>query len=171
MTEICFTPRSGNAKMLYAPFALTYVGLFLAKVLIKKLTKNFGKVVAVDDLNLEVQDEEFVVLLGPSGCGKTTVLRCIAGLESPEEGEIYIGDRLVNGLEPKERDIAMVFQTYALYPHLSVFDNMAFPLRVRRLGEPEVRQRVEEAAELLQLSDLLKRRPRELSGGASAGPK
>ena len=151
--------------MLYAPFALTYVGLFLAKVLIKKLTKNFGKVVAVDDLNLEVQDEEFVVLLGPSGCGKTTVLRCIAGLESPEEGEIYIGDRLVNGLEPKERDIAMVFQTYALYPHMTVFQNLAFPLENANVPKEAIREKVEKTAKLLRIEALLERRPRQLSGG------
>jgi multiple sugar transport system ATP-binding protein len=139
--------------------------LFLAKVVIKQLTKKFGKVVAVDDLNLEVQDKEFVVLLGPSGCGKTTVLRCIAGLESPEEGEIYIGDRLVNGLEPKERDIAMVFQTYALYPHMTVFQNLAFPLENANVPKEAIRKKVEQTAKLLRIEALLERRPRQLSGG------
>ncbi|MBI4566206.1 MAG: ABC transporter ATP-binding protein [Planctomycetes bacterium] len=132
---------------------------------IREATKRFGDVAAVDGVSLEVEPGAFCVLLGPSGCGKSTLLRLIAGLETPTGGRIAIGGRDVTGLEPKERDIAMVFQIYAHYPHLSVFDNMAFPLRVRRIGEPEVRQRVEEAAELLQLSELLKRRPRELSGG------
>ncbi len=137
----------------------------MAKVVIKQLTKNFGKVVAVDNLNLEVQDKEFVVLLGPSGCGKTTVLRCIAGLESPEEGEIYIGNRLVNGLEPKERDIAMVFQTYALYPHMTVFQNLAFPLENANVPKEAIKEKVEKTAKLLRIDALLERRPKQLSGG------
>ena len=118
----------------------------LARVLIKALTKRFGKVVAVDNLDLEVKDKEFVVLLGPSGCGKTTVLRCIAGLETPDEGEVYIGDRLVNGLEPKERDIAMVFQTYALYPHMTVFQNLSFPLENAKMPVEQIKEKVEETA-------------------------
>jgi multiple sugar transport system ATP-binding protein len=139
--------------------------LFLARVLLKALTKRFGKVVAVNEVNLEVKDREFVVLLGPSGCGKTTVLRCIAGLEAPDGGEIYIGDRLVNGLEPKDRDVAMVFQSYALYPHMSVFDNIAFPLENAGVPLDERKKKVEATAELLRIRDLLDRKPKQLSGG------
>jgi multiple sugar transport system ATP-binding protein len=137
----------------------------LARVLIRNLTKRFGKVVAVNNLDLEVKDKEFVVLLGPSGCGKTTVLRCIAGLETSEEGEIYIGDRLVTELEPKERDIAMVFQTYALYPHMTVFQNLAFPLENANVPKTQIKEKVEETAELLRIENLLDRRPKQLSGG------
>ena len=151
--------------MLYACIALKKGGLFLAKVVIKQLAKNFGKVVAVDDLNLEVRDKEFVVLLGPSGCGKTTVLRCIAGLEIPDAGEIIIGDRIVNGLEPKERDVAMVFQTYALYPHMTVFQNLAFPLENANVPKEVIKEKVEKTAKLLRIENLLERRPRQLSGG------
>jgi multiple sugar transport system ATP-binding protein len=139
--------------------------LFLAKVLIKKLTKRFGSVVAADKVDLEVPDKKFVVLLGPSGCGKTTILRCIAGLETPEEGEIYIGDRLVNELEPKERDIAMVFQTYALYPHMTVFQNLAFPLENANVPKAKIKEKVEETAKLLRIDNLLGRKPKQLSGG------
>ncbi len=120
---------------------------------------------AVTDLNLEIADGELMVLVGPSGCGKTTALRMVAGLEEVSEGSIRIGDLVVNNLDPGERDIAMVFQNYALYPHMSVFDNMAFPLQARRLPRAEVRQRVEQTAAVLGLTDLLSRRPRTLSGG------
>ena len=137
----------------------------MAKVVIKHLTKRFGKVVAADKVDLEVRDKEFVVLLGPSGCGKTTILRCIAGLETPEEGEIYIGDRLVNELEPKERDIAMVFQTYALYPHMTVFQNLAFPLENASVPKAQIKEKVEATAKLLRIEKLLDRRPKQLSGG------
>ena len=137
----------------------------MAKVLIKGLTKRFGNVVAVNKVNLEVPDKKFVVLLGPSGCGKTTILRCIAGLENPEEGEIYIGDRLVTELEPKERDIAMVFQTYALYPHMTVFQNLAFPLENAKVPKAQIKEKVEETAKLLRIENLLERRPKQLSGG------
>jgi multiple sugar transport system ATP-binding protein len=137
----------------------------LARISLKALTKRFGKVVAVDKLSLEAKDKEFIVLLGPSGCGKTTVLRCIAGLEIPDEGEIYIGDRLVNDLEPKERDIAMVFQSYALYPHMSVFDNIAFPLENAGVANIEIRKKVQDTAKLLKIENLLQRKPRQLSGG------
>jgi multiple sugar transport system ATP-binding protein len=137
----------------------------LAKVLIKELTKRFGTVVAVNKVDLEVPDKKFVVLLGPSGCGKTTILRCIAGLETPEEGEIYIGDRLVNELEPKERDIAMVFQTYALYPHMTVFQNLAFPLENANIPKAQIKEKVEETAKLLRIENLLGRKPKQLSGG------
>jgi len=154
------------AKTLYARVTLKLCRvLFLANVLIKNLTKRFGTVVAADKVNLEVKDKEFVVLLGPSGCGKTTVLRCIAGLESPEEGEIYIGDRLVNELEPKERDIAMVFQTYALYPHMTVYQNLSFPLENANLPKLQIKEEVEKTAKLLQIESLLDRRPKQLSGG------
>lgn len=137
----------------------------MAKVRLKALTKRFGKVVAVDKLSLEVKDKEFVVLLGPSGCGKTTVLRCIAGLETPDEGEIYIGDRLVNDKEPKERDVAMVFQSYALYPHMSVFDNIAFPLENAGVAKNEIKEKVQRTTKLLKIENLLERKPKELSGG------
>ncbi len=137
----------------------------LARVLFKELTKRFGRVVAVNRFSLEAKDKEFVVLLGPSGCGKTTVLRCLAGLERPDEGEIYIGDRLVNRLEPKERDIAMVFQTYALYPHMTVFQNLAFPLENAKVPSEQIKWKVEETAKLLKIGDLLGRRPKQLSGG------
>jgi multiple sugar transport system ATP-binding protein len=139
--------------------------VLLARVVIKKLTKRFGKVVASNKLDLEVKDKEFVVLLGPSGCGKTTVLRCIAGLETPDEGEIYIGDRIVNGLEPKERDVAMVFQTYALYPHMTVFQNLAFPLENAKMSKEQIKEKVEETAKLLRIENLLNRKPKQLSGG------
>ena len=137
----------------------------MARVLIKNLTKRFGSVVAVNDLTLDADDKEFMVLLGPSGCGKTTALRCIAGLETPEEGEIYIGDVLVNALPPKERDVAMVFQSYALYPHMTVYDNIAFPLKMRKYAKADMDRAVKEAAELLKISQLLDRKPKQISGG------
>lgn len=137
----------------------------MARVLLRDVTKRFGDVVAVDRLNLDVQDKEFVILLGPSGCGKTTALRCIAGLETPDEGEIFIGDEFVNDLDPKDRDIAMVFQSYALYPHMTVFDNLAFPLENRKVSRNEIRERVKKVAELLQIEELLRRKPGQLSGG------
>jgi len=137
----------------------------LAKVLLKNVKKQFGEVVAVNKLNLEAKDKEFLVLLGPSGCGKTTVLRCIAGLETPDEGEIYIGERLVNDLDPKERDIAMVFQSYALYPHMSVFSNLAFPLENAKVSRDEIKKRVHQVSDLLKIEALLDRKPKQLSGG------
>ena len=137
----------------------------MARVLLDKLSKHFRSVVAVDDLTLEVADKEFLVLVGPSGCGKTTALRCIAGLEEATSGEIHIGDRLVNDVSPKDRDIAMVFQNYALYPHMSVYDNMAFGLKLRKFPRAEIQRRVKEAAEMLGMQELLNRKPRELSGG------
>ncbi len=137
----------------------------MARVALVNLTKRFDEVVAVRDMTLTIEDREFVVLLGPSGCGKTTTLRMIAGLEEITEGELYIGDRLVNHVPPKDRDIAMVFQNYALYPHMTVYDNMAFGLKLRRLPKEEIRRRVLEAAELLGLQDLLHRKPKALSGG------
>jgi multiple sugar transport system ATP-binding protein len=129
------------------------------------LIKRYGQVEAVKNVNLEVKDGEFTVLVGPSGCGKSTTLRMIAGLEDISAGEIYIGEKLVNDLAPKNRDIAMVFQEYALYPHMTVYDNMAFSLRMRGFSKGEIEQRVRESAEILGLEGLLKRKPKELSGG------
>jgi multiple sugar transport system ATP-binding protein len=120
---------------------------------------------AVGDVNLTIEDGEFLVLVGPSGCGKSTVLRMIAGLEEISEGKMYIGDVLVNDVQPKDRDIAMVFQNYALYPHMSVFDNMAFGLKLRKMSKDEIKARVEEAAEILEITDFLQRKPKALSGG------
>ena len=137
----------------------------MAKVIVKNLTKKFDDVVAVNNMNSTVEDKEFAVLVGPSGCGKTTVLRTIAGLEEATKGDIYIGDRLVNGVAPKDRDIAMVFQNYALYPHFSVYNNMAFGLRLRRIPKLEIDKIVQEAAKILKIEDLLKRKPKQLSGG------
>jgi len=137
----------------------------LARVTIKDLTKRYGDVEAAKDLSLDIEDKEFLVLLGPSGCGKTTTLRCVAGLETPDEGEIYIGDALVNDLPPKDRDVAMVFQSYALYPHMKVYDNIAFPLKMKKQPKSEIDRRVKETAELLKISHLLDRKPKQLSGG------
>ena len=138
----------------------------MARVLLKDITKRYpGGVVAVDRFNLEIADTEFIVLVGPSGCGKSTTLRMVAGLEEISDGELYIGDRLVNRVHPKDRDIAMVFQSYALYPHMSVFDNMAFGLKLRKMPKDEIRRRVEEAANILEIGNLLSRKPRALSGG------
>ncbi len=137
----------------------------MGRVVLEHVTKRFDTTVAVDDLSLEVRDEEFLVLVGPSGCGKTTALRLIAGLEDATSGSIVIGDRLVNGLAPRDRDIAMVFQSYALYPHMSVYDNLAFGLKLHHVPKPEIQRRVNEAARTLGLEALLKRKPRQLSGG------
>jgi len=137
----------------------------LARVEIKGLRKEFEGTVAVEGLDLSIKDKEFVVLLGPSGCGKTTTLRCVAGLEDADAGEIYIGDRLVNELDPKERNIAMVFQSYALYPHMTVYQNIAFPLENAKVAEREIVQRVNRTARLLQIETLLNRKPVQLSGG------
>ncbi|MEE1457140.1 MAG: ATP-binding cassette domain-containing protein, partial [Oscillospiraceae bacterium] len=122
-------------------------------------------VVAVQEFSLDIKDKEFIVLVGPSGCGKSTTLRMIAGLEEISEGELYIGDRLVNDVEPKDRDIAMVFQNYALYPHLSVYENIAFSLRIRKMDNEEIHRRVCEAAEILGITQYLGRKPKNLSGG------
>jgi multiple sugar transport system ATP-binding protein len=137
----------------------------MAQVVMKGVSKKFDDVHAVKDLTLEIRDKEFVVLVGPSGCGKSTTLRMVAGLEEITAGEIYIGDRLVNDLPPKDRDIAMVFQSYALYPHMTVYDNMAFGLKMRKFPKAEIEKRVREAATLLGIQDLLTRKPRQLSGG------
>ena len=138
----------------------------MASVSFKHVSKRFsGDVVAVKDLNIEVPDKEFLVLVGPSGCGKSTSLRMLAGLEEITEGEIWIGDRVVNNVAPKDRDIAMVFQSYALYPHMSVYDNMAFGLRLRKTPKQVIDQRVRETAKQLGIEQLLDRKPRQLSGG------
>jgi multiple sugar transport system ATP-binding protein len=137
----------------------------MARVTFENVVKQFGDVIAVNNLNIDVADKEFLVLVGPSGCGKTTALRCLAGLEEITSGQIKIGDRVVNDVAPKDRDIAMVFQSYALYPHLSVFDNMAFGLKLRKLPKDEIKRRVAEAATVLGITELLDRKPRQLSGG------
>jgi len=137
----------------------------MASVTFEHVTKRFGDVVAVNDLNISIADREFLVFVGPSGCGKTTSLRMLAGLEEITEGNIYIGDRLVNDVPPKDRDIAMVFQSYALYPHMSVYDNMAFGLKLRRVPKAEIDRRVREAAKRLGIEALLDRKPKQLSGG------
>jgi len=137
----------------------------MAKVVMENISKSFGTVQAVRDFNLTVEDKEFAILVGPSGCGKSTALRMVAGLEEPATGTIHIGDRAVDDLPPKDRDIAMVFQEYALYPHMSVYKNMAFGLKLRKLPESEIDQRVREAAEILGIQELLDRKPKQLSGG------
>jgi multiple sugar transport system ATP-binding protein len=137
----------------------------MAGVVYDHVTKAFGDVIAVNDLDIEIPDKEFLVFVGPSGCGKTTSLRLLAGLEEITEGNIYIGDRLINDMPPKDRDIAMVFQSYALYPHMSVYDNMAFGLKLRKTPRKEIDRRVHEAAKLLHIEDLLDRKPKQLSGG------
>src|ERR1700724_3314965 len=137
----------------------------MAPVHIRQLNKKFDEVHAVNNVNLEIHDQEFVVLVGPSGCGKTPALRMVAGLESVTSGDILIGDKLVNDLAPMDRDIAMVFQNYALYPHMSVYDNMAFGLKMRRMDRGEIAKRVQAAAEILGIGDYLRRKPRQLSGG------
>jgi multiple sugar transport system ATP-binding protein len=137
----------------------------MAGVTLKNITKRFNEVTAVNDLSIRIQDKEFAVLVGPSGCGKTTVLRSVAGLEEVTSGEIYIGDRLVNDVPPKDRDIAMVFQNYALYPHMDIYNNMAFSLNLRHVEKDEIDRRVHEAADILGIEDLLHRKPRQLSGG------
>jgi multiple sugar transport system ATP-binding protein len=137
----------------------------MAQVVLKDLNKKYDEVHAVKDVNLTIRDKEFMVFVGPSGCGKTTTLRMVAGLEEITGGEISIGDRVVNDLPPKDRDIAMVFQNYALYPHMSVYDNMAFGLKMRKFPKPEIEKRVREAADILGIQELLKRKPRQLSGG------
>ena len=138
----------------------------VAGVILKGIGKVYpGGVRAVTDFNLKIKNKEFIVFVGPSGCGKSTTLRMIAGLEEISEGELYIDDRLVNDIPPKDRDIAMVFQNYALYPHMTVFENMAFGLKLRKFSKEEIKRRVDEAARILDISHLLERRPKALSGG------
>jgi multiple sugar transport system ATP-binding protein len=137
----------------------------MASVTYDHVTKEFGNVIAVNDLNLNIDDKEFLVFVGPSGCGKTTALRLLAGLEEITKGNIRIGERVVNDVPPKDRDIAMVFQSYALYPHMTVYDNLAFGLKLRKTPKDEIKRRVNEAAEILGIGELLARKPRQLSGG------
>jgi len=137
----------------------------MATVSLKNVKKSFGKTDVIHGIDIDIDDGEFIVIVGPSGCGKSTLLRMVAGLETVSVGEVYIGDHMVNDREPMDRDIAMVFQNYALYPHMSVFDNMAYGLKIAGTPKGEIVERVEEAAKLLQLEPYLKRRPRELSGG------
>ena len=137
----------------------------MASVTLNEITKRWGDFTAVDQVSLEVRNQEFMVLLGPSGCGKTTTMRMVAGLEEPSEGEIFIGEKMVNDELPKDRDVAMVFQNYGLYPHMSVYENIRYPLKVRKVDKSLHAEQVRIAAEKVQLGHLLKRRPRELSGG------
>src|SRR5213595_2853701 len=137
----------------------------MAQVALRNIVKTFDKTPAVQGIDLDIADREFIVLVGPSGCGKSTTLRMIAGLEEATSGEIYIGDQLVNDVPPKDRDIAMVFQNYALYPHMTVYENMSFGLRLRKFPKAEIKERVEAAARILDITDLLARRPKQLSGG------
>ncbi|MFZ9487346.1 MAG: ATP-binding cassette domain-containing protein, partial [Alphaproteobacteria bacterium] len=137
----------------------------MAEVRISGVRKSFGDVAVLHGIDTTIADGEFMVLLGPSGCGKSTLLRIVAGLEQQSAGDVSIGGRVVNDVEPKDRNIAMVFQNYALYPHLSVYDNMAYGLRVRGTPRPEIERRVQEAARILELGQLLQRKPRQLSGG------
>jgi multiple sugar transport system ATP-binding protein len=149
----CFDPRNKKEKP-------------VAGVRLINVSKTYeGGITAARDINLEVEDKEFLVLVGPSGCGKTTVLRMVAGLEEITSGELYIGDKLMNDVPPKDRDIAMVFQNYALYPHMTVYDNMAFGLKLRKFPKSEIEERVTEAAEILGIKDYLERKPKALSGG------
>jgi multiple sugar transport system ATP-binding protein len=143
-----------------------YGGVLMASVTLKHVYKVYqGGVTAVSDFNLDIADKEFIVLVGPSGCGKSTTLRMVAGLEEITEGELYIGDKLMNDVAPKDRDIAMVFQNYALYPHMTVYDNMAFGLKLRKTPKAEIDRRVKEAAKILDIEHLLNRKPKALSGG------
>ncbi len=137
----------------------------MSSVTYDRVTKKYGDVTALKDLELEIHDKEFLVLVGPSGCGKSTALRCLAGLEEITDGQIRIGDRVVNDVPPKDRDIAMVFQSYALYPHMSVYDNMAFGLKLRKTPKAEINRRVREAASILGIESYLDRKPKALSGG------
>src|SRR5499425_464035 len=137
----------------------------MAQVALRNIVKTFDRTPAVQGIDLDISDREFIVLVGPSGCGKSTTLRMIAGLEEATSGEIYIGDQLVNDVPPKDRDIAMVFQNYALYPHMTVFENMSFGLRLKKFPKAEIKERVQGAARILDITDLLDRRPKQLSGG------
>jgi multiple sugar transport system ATP-binding protein len=137
----------------------------MAGVTFKSMTKAWGEVIGVNNLSIDIPDKEFLVLVGPSGCGKSTALRCLAGLEEITQGEILIGDRVVNDVPPKDRDIAMVFQSYALYPHMTVYDNMAFGLKLRKTPKEEIDKRVQDAGKILGITQLLDRKPKQMSGG------
>jgi len=151
--------------MMYEPNQFKYKRIILTTLSIRNLTKRYGNLTALENFSLEIDSGEFMVLLGPSGCGKTTVLRCIAGLTDISSGEIYIGNEIVNKLPPKDRDVAMVFQNYSLYPHMNIYDNIAFPLKMRKTDKNQINDRVQEIASLLNINNLLKRRPKEISGG------
>src|SRR3979411_1718551 len=138
----------------------------MADVALRSVVKRFDDVEAVRSIDLDIPNNEFVVLVGPSGCGKSTTLRMIAGLEEVTSGDIYIGDQIVNDVPPKDRDIAMVFQNYALYPHMTVFENMSFGLRLKKFPKPEIKERVQGAARILAITDLLGSRPKQTSRGA-----
>ncbi|MDG1021479.1 MAG: ATP-binding cassette domain-containing protein, partial [Emcibacteraceae bacterium] len=137
----------------------------MANVKLSNISKSYGDTKVIENLDLEVSDNEFLVLVGPSGCGKSTLLRMIAGLEGVTDGELSIGDRVVNNLEPKDRNIAMVFQNYALYPHMNVYKNISFGLRAQKMPKDDIDKKVREGAEILELTELLERKPAELSGG------
>ena len=137
----------------------------MAEVSLRNIVKRFDDTEVVRNISLDIPDNEFVVLVGPSGCGKSTMLRMIAGLEEVTAGEIWIGERKVNNVEPKDRNIAMVFQNYALYPHMSAFENMSFGLKLRKFSKDEIKKRVDHAARILDITELLDRKPRQLSGG------
>lgn len=137
----------------------------MANVTLKNVVKKYDTKTIINDVSLEIQDKEFLVLVGSSGCGKSTILRMIAGLEDITDGQIFIGDKCVNNVHPKDRDIAFVFQSYALYPHMTVYENIAFPLKMRNLKKDEIDKKVKEAAEILDLTEYLNRKPKQLSGG------
>ena len=137
----------------------------MAKINLNNIKKSFGKNTVIQDLSVDINDGELIVIVGPSGCGKSTLLRMIAGLEEVNSGDIVINDKNVNNLEPMERNIAMVFQNYALYPHMTVFENMSYGLKIQKTPKDEINSRVKEAAEILELSELLERKPNQLSGG------
>jgi multiple sugar transport system ATP-binding protein len=165
-TWIPFFSIRYNEKERQMSFRYERRGVQVAGVRLDHVTKRYGKdVIAVNDFHLEIQDKEFLVLVGPSGCGKSTTLRMIAGLEDITEGDLYIGDRRVNDVPPKDRDIAMVFQSYALYPHMNVYENMAFGLKLRKFSKSEIDKRIQEAARILDITHLLDRKPKALSGG------
>ena len=160
--------------LFFSVYAILYLGniykermnLKMAGLTLKNIYKIYdGNVTAVSDFNLDIEDKEFIIMVGPSGCGKSTTLRMIAGLEEISKGELYIGDKLVNDVEPKDRDIAMVFQNYALYPHMTVYKNMAFGLKLRKVPKDIIDQKVREAAKILDIEHLLDRKPAALSGG------
>jgi len=137
----------------------------MSKIVIKNLKKSFGDNKVIDNFNININDREFIVLVGPSGCGKSTLLRMISGLENIDQGEIFLDDKLINNLIPSKREIAMVFQSYALYPHMNVFENMSFGLKMEKIPKSEINQKVNNAAAILQIEDLLERKPKQLSGG------
>ena len=137
----------------------------MSKIIIKNLEKSFGDNKVINNFNIDINDGEFIVLVGPSGCGKSTLLRMISGLESINQGEIFLDEKLINNLLPSKREIAMVFQSYALYPHMSVFENMSFGLKMEKINKDEIYQKVNDAAATLQIKDLLERKPKQLSGG------